>query len=136
MQNNPLNGTAYRRPLVEPFCVRKVSGILLAVSCSQQYHSIMNEITFTWDDRKARENLRKHGASFEEATTAFADERARLKHDPEHSHDEDRFILLGFSAKLRMLVVAHVYRQAETEIRFISARKATRNERKQYGNFL
>jgi uncharacterized DUF497 family protein len=96
----------------------------------------MNEISFTWDDRKARENLRKHGVSFEEATTAFADERARLKHDPDHSNNEDRFILLGFSAKLRMLVVVHVYRQAETEIGFISARKATRNERKQYGTFL
>ena len=96
----------------------------------------MPELTFSWDDRKARENLRKHGVSFEEATTAFADERARVKHDPEHSHKEDRFILLGFSAKLRMLVVAHAYRQAETEIRVISARKATRNERKQYGQFL
>ena len=96
----------------------------------------MNEIAFTWDDRKAKDNLRKHGVSFEEATTAFTDERARLKHDPEHSRDEDRFILLGFSAKLCMLVVVHVYRQAETEIRIISARKATRNERKQYGTFL
>ncbi len=96
----------------------------------------MSEIAFSWDDRKARENLRKHGVSFEEGTTAFADERARLKHDPEHSRDEDRFILLGFSAKLRMLVVAHAYRQAETEIRIISARKATRNERKQYGELL
>ena len=96
----------------------------------------MNEITFSWDDRKARENLRKHSVSFEEATTAFADERARLKHDPDHSRDEDRFILLGFSAKLRMLLVAHVNRQAETEIRIISARKATRNERKQYGQLL
>ena len=96
----------------------------------------MNEITFSWDDRKARANQRKHGVSFEDATTAFADERARLKHDPDHSRDEDRFILLGLSAKLRMLVVAHAYRQASTEIRIISARKATRNERKQYGQFL
>jgi uncharacterized DUF497 family protein len=96
----------------------------------------MNEISFSWDDRKARENQRKHGVSFEEATTAFADERARLKHDPDHSRDEDRFILLGFSAKLRMLVVAHCDRQAEIEIRIISARKATRTERKQYGQFL
>ena len=96
----------------------------------------MNGIAFSWDERKARENLRKHGVSFDEATTAFADERARLKHDPDHSRDEDRFILLGFSAKLRMLVVAYVYRQAETEIRIISARKATRNERKQYGQLL
>ena len=96
----------------------------------------MNEITFSWDDRKARENLQKHGVSFEEATTAFADERARLKHDSDHSQNEDRFILLGFSAKLRMLVVVHAYRQDETEIRIISGRKATRNERKQYGDFL
>ena len=96
----------------------------------------MNEVTFSWDDRKARENQRKHGVSFEEATTAFADERARLKHDPGHSRDEDRFVLLGFSAKLRILVVVHAYRQDETEIRFISGRKATRNERKQYGEFL
>ena len=66
----------------------------------------------------------------------FADENARLKHDPDHSQREDRFLLLGFSAKLRMLVVVHAYRQDETEIRIISARKATRNERKQYGDFL
>ena len=96
----------------------------------------MNEITFSWDDRKDRENQRKHGVSFSEATTAFADENARLKHDPAHSQEEDRFILLGFSAKLRVLVVAHAYRENETEIRIISARKATRNERKQYGEFL
>ena len=96
----------------------------------------MSELTFSWDDRKDRENQRKHGVSFEEATTAFADEHARLKHDPAHSRDEERFMLLGFSAKLRVLVVAHAYRQGETEIRIISARKATRNERKQYGQFL
>ena len=96
----------------------------------------MDRITFSWDDRKERENHRKHGVSFEEATTAFADENARLKHDPDHSQDEDRFILLGFSAKLRMLIVAHAYRQNETEIRIISARKAIRKERKQYGEFL
>ncbi|MBN1671022.1 MAG: BrnT family toxin [Kiritimatiellae bacterium] len=96
----------------------------------------MIEITFSWDDRKDRENKRKHGVSFAEAATAFADENARLKHDPDHSRDEDRFVLLGFSAKLRLLVVAHAYRQDETEVRIISARKATRNERRQYGQFL
>jgi len=96
----------------------------------------MSEITFSWDDRKDRDNQRKHGVSFAEGSTAFADENARLKHDPDHSQDEDRFILLGFSAKLRLLVVAHAYRQSETEVRIISARKATRNERKQYGQFL
>jgi uncharacterized protein len=96
----------------------------------------MNGVCFSWDDRKERENQRKHGVSFDEATTAFADENARLKHDPDHSRDEDRFILLGFSAKLRLLVVVHAYRQDEKEIRIISARKAVPKERKQYGGFL
>ena len=96
----------------------------------------MSEVTFSWDDRKERENQRKHGVSFDEATTAFADENARLKHDPDHSQDEDRFILLGFSAKLRLLVVVCAYRQDDKEIRIISARKAVPKERKQYGGFL
>jgi len=96
----------------------------------------MNEITFAWDERKNRENQRKHSISFEEATTIFADENARLIHDPEHSQSEDRFILLGFSSKLRILVVMHAYRQDEKEVRIISARKATPKERKQYGNYL
>jgi uncharacterized DUF497 family protein len=96
----------------------------------------MDELTFSWDDRKERENQRKHGVSFEEAATVFADGNARLKHDPDHSRDEDRFVLLGFSAKLRLLVVVHAYRQDEKEIRIISARKAVPKERKQYGQFL
>ena len=96
----------------------------------------MAGVAFSWDDRKERENQRKHGVSFEEATTAFADENARLKHDPDHSQDEDRFVLLGFSAKLRLLVVVHAYRQDDKEIRIISARKAVPKERKQYGGFL
>jgi len=96
----------------------------------------MDEITFSWDDRKNRVNRRKHDVSFEEASTAFADENAMLKHDPDHSQDEDRFILLGFSAKLRLLVVAHAYRRDELDVRIISARKAARKERKQYGEFL
>lgn len=93
----------------------------------------MNEVRFTWDDEKAKANLRKHGVSFEEASSVFADENARLKHDPEHSNQEDRFIILGFSASLRMVVVCHVYREENHIIRIISARKATRNERAQYG---
>ena len=96
----------------------------------------MGGITFTWDDRKNQENRHKHGISFEEATTIFADESARLIHDPEHSQAENRFILLGFSAKLRILVVVHAYRQDEKEVRIISARKASPKERKQYGFFL
>ncbi len=96
----------------------------------------MNEISFTWDERKEIENRKKHGISFEEASTAFSDENARVKHDPDHSQEEDRFILLGFSASLRLLVVVHAYRKDETEIRIISARKATRPERNQYGEFI
>ena len=96
----------------------------------------MSEITFVWDERKNQENQRKHGISFEEATMIFADENARLIRDTDHSESEDRFILLGFSAKLRILVVVHAYRQDEKEVRIISARKATPKERKQYGNFL
>ena len=96
----------------------------------------MNAMRFAWDEVKARENQRKHRVSFEEAATVFADENGRLKHDPEHSQEEDRFILLGFSAKLRLLIVCHAYRENDELIRIISARKATPNERKQYGSYL
>jgi len=96
----------------------------------------MSEMVFSWDDRKERDNLRKHGISFQEAVTAFSDENARLMRDPDHSQKEDRFVLLGFSSKLRILVICHTYRQDEREIRIISARKADRQERKQYGRFL
>jgi len=91
---------------------------------------------FAWDQVKADENRRKHGVSFEEASTVFADENGRLKHDPDHSQVEDRFIILGFSAKLRLLIVCHAYRENDEVIRIISARKATSNERKQYGSYL
>ncbi|MBI5528439.1 MAG: BrnT family toxin [Deltaproteobacteria bacterium] len=96
----------------------------------------MNAVRFSWDDEKAAENLRKHGVSFEEATSVFADENARLKQDAEHSEEEDRFVLLGFSAKLRLLVVCHAYREADEVIRIISARSATPNERRQYRSCL
>lgn len=96
----------------------------------------MSDLSFSWDHRKAHANQKKHNVSFEEAVTVFADENARLKHDASHSQEEDRFILLGFSAKLRLLVVVHADRKTENEIRIISARKATKAERKQYGQFL
>lgn len=96
----------------------------------------MNEMRFAWDESKATENARKHGVTFEEGSTVFADENARLKHDPDHSTDEDRFILLGFSETSRMLMVCHAYRENDELIRIISVRKATRNERNQYGSFL
>lgn len=96
----------------------------------------MSEITFEWDERKAEQNERKHGISFEEAQTAFEDENARLSHDPDHSQDEDRYILLGMSTVLRILVVCHVYRENDEVIRIISARKATKREQQQYQGFL
>ncbi len=96
----------------------------------------MSKPRFAWDEAKAGENRRKHRVSFEEAATAFTDENARLKHDPDHSQEEDRFILLGFSAKLRLLIVCHAYREKEEVIRIISARRTTPNERRQYGSYL
>ncbi len=95
----------------------------------------MTDIIFEWDDRKAQQNEKKHGISFEEAQTVFEDENARLRHDPDHSQDEDRYILLGLSAVLRMLIVCHVYRQSDEVIRIISARKATKREQQQYTRF-
>ena len=88
---------------------------------------------FEWDPRKARENLRKHGVSFEEAVTAFSDDEALLLDDPDHSTDEERFVLLGLSGTLRLLTVIHCYRVDDEVIRVISARRATRSERVQYG---
>ena len=96
----------------------------------------MSDPTFEWDKRKASDNRRKHGISFEEARSAFLDENARVIPDPEQSDDEDRFILLGLSVRLRLLVVVHCYRQQEDVIRIISARQAERSERKQYSDFL
>jgi len=96
----------------------------------------MDEIKFSWDARKAKLNIQKHKVSFEEAATVFYDENARLIHDPGHSEQEDRFVLLGLSSQLRILVVCHCYRGKERIIRIISARKADKQEQKQYGRFL
>ena len=92
----------------------------------------MKPIEFTWDNKKDKINQKKHGVSFSEAQTVFYDENARLIHDPDHSIEEDRFILLGLSSKLRILLVCHCYRKNEAIIRIISARKATKKEQKQY----
>ena len=92
----------------------------------------MDDLRFEWDPRKSSTNRRKHGVGFEEASTVFTDEHALLIDDPEHSDGEDRFILLGLSASLRMLVVCHCYRESDEVIRIISARKANRKERETY----
>ena len=92
----------------------------------------MSALRFEWDERKATANLKKHGVSFEEARTSFFDERARLIDAPDHSEVEERFILLGLSNALRLLLVCHCYRESEDVIRIISARKATALESKCY----
>jgi uncharacterized DUF497 family protein len=91
----------------------------------------MNEIRFEWDPRKASSNEKKHGVSFEEAQSVFFDEQALLLEDPQPRHEEERFVLLGLSASLRILVVIHALRE-EDVIRIISARKATRLETREY----
>ena len=96
----------------------------------------MLELTFEWNSRKAAENRRKHHVSFEEAKSAFLDENARVIADAEHSDDEDRFVLLGLSIQLRLLVVVHCYQESENVIRIISARKADPSERRQYSEFV
>jgi len=95
----------------------------------------MDTLHFEWDEVKAGTNLKKHGVSFDEAKTVFSDERARLIPDPDHSEEEDRFILLGYSAGLKLLVVCHCCRVEGRTIRIISARKATRKEATAYTNY-
>jgi uncharacterized protein len=92
----------------------------------------MGNIEFAWDPRKARSNLAKHGVSFEEARTVFLDENARLIDDPDHSHEEERFVLLGYSFQARCLIVNHCYRESESVIRLISARHANPSEAELY----
>jgi len=86
-----------------------------------------------WDENKNRENIRKHHVSFEEAQTVFYDPNGKLIDDPDHSDKEDRYIILGLSKILHLLVVCHCYREDDETIRIISARKATTKETKYYG---
>ena len=89
-------------------------------------------ISFIWDENKNLINQKKHGVSFEEAKAVFYDDHALEYYDPNHSQEEDRFILLGMSTGARVLVVCHCYRSQSGIIRIISARKATSNERRAY----
>lgn len=92
----------------------------------------MKHVRFEWDHGKARQNLAKHGVSFEDAATVFEDDNALFMHDPDNSDAEDRFLLLGISASLRLLIVCHCYRKDDTVIRLISARKADKHENQMY----
>lgn len=92
----------------------------------------MNDLLFDWDDAKNISNIKKHGISFEEAQTVFFDEGAVRYFDPDHSENEDRFIMLGMSFKLHVLVVCHCYRENDSVIRIVSARRADKREEKDY----
>ncbi len=96
------------------------------------YSVCMGEVRIDWDEAKDRSNQRKHGVSFDEAQTVFFDENAVRYFDPDHSDDEDRFLMLGMSWKLRVLIVCHCFRENDSVIRIISARKANKKEREDY----
>lgn len=95
----------------------------------------MDMIRFEWDENKNEINIKKHKISFDEAKTVFYDEEALVINDPEHSQEEERFIILGLSKEANLLVVCHCYRETDTIIRIISARKATKSETKQYNEW-
>ena len=95
----------------------------------------MLEIRIEWDSAKADENIKKHGVSFEEAQTVFYDDFAAEFYDDTNSEWEARFLLLGLSSHIRLLMVCHCYRESESVIRIISARKATANEAKFYRRY-
>jgi uncharacterized DUF497 family protein len=88
---------------------------------------------FTWDEKKNEANIKKHKVSFEEAKSVFFDMNAKIIHDPDHSETEERFIILGLSNLLKLLVVCHCYKESDDVIRIISARKATKKETSKYG---
>jgi len=91
----------------------------------------VGQLRFSWDTRKSRSNEQKHGVSFEEAETVFLDDNALLLDDPDHSWDEKRFVLLGLSSSVRVLLVCHCFLDEDT-VRLISARRASKQERRQY----
>ena len=91
---------------------------------------------FSWDEEKNKENIKKHGISFEQAQYVFFDENAIVEYDDEHSKDEDRFVIIGSDMEFKILMVCHCYRENSKIIRIISARKATRNEQNQYRRHL
>jgi len=96
----------------------------------------MKEIRFEWDENKDSANKHKHGISFEEAQTVFFDPNARLIADTAHSEDEERFVILGMSYTLKIIVVCHCYKSKNEVIRIISARKAMKKEEKTYMELL
>ena len=96
------------------------------------YNINMNDIAFEWDEHKNAINIKKHGLSFEEAATVFYDNEAILFDDPDHSVDENRFLILGVSRNENLCIVSHCYRDSENRIRIISARLADKEEKEVY----
>lgn len=96
------------------------------------YNVCMKELLSDWDTRKDKANTKKHGVSFDDARTAFYDETAVVFHDPDHSDDEGKFILLGLSLRTGVIVVCHCFRKNDTVIRIITARRADKQEEKDY----
>jgi uncharacterized DUF497 family protein len=96
----------------------------------------MNNFCFIWDENKNATNIRKHGIDFREAATVFLDDYAVLFDDPDHSQDEERFLIIGYSAKQRVCIVSHCYREDDSKIRIISARKAHKDEIRDYKDYM
>ena len=119
-------------PVFHQSGIPEQTGTSLDTASWSKYIVGMKELRVEWDPDKAAENLAKHGVSFEEATSVFLDGWAIEFYDDENSEWEDRFLLLGISGKLRLLMVCNCYRVRESVIRIVSARKATRNEARYY----
>lgn len=100
----------------------------------RNYNVIIGDHLFEWDSRKNLLNEKKHHVTFDEAITVFFDDYYLEIDDPDHSEEEERFLAMGFSSKRRLLLVCHCFVQDDSTIRIISARKATTNEAKQYGD--
>ena len=120
----------------QPCAAGRVIGVLVAcridspLQCNYDFR--MSDIQFEWDVRKVAANLKKHGVGFDQAKSVFFDDRAKRIDDPDHSDEEDRFVLLGLSQTPRLLLVCHCYRGESGVIRIISARKAKPREAKFY----
>ncbi len=99
------------------------------------YNIIMTELAFEWDENKNKINKAKHGIAFEEAKTVFYDDDAIVFDDPDHSIEEDRFLIPGLSRRENLCIVSHCCRGEKETIRIISARKATKNEAKIYNEY-
>lgn len=100
------------------------------------YNIIMSMIKFEWDENKNQINIHKHGISFEEAQTVFYDDNAIMFDDPDHSMEEERFLIVGITSHENLCIVSHCYRGKDDIIRIISARRATKNEARTYHSYL